>query len=164
MALSKTSQKASIGASASSFWMIFNTLQAIEVLSLIEVDYPDSLMEFFDGLEFTLLTFPEDWNPFHVLDLIKPPPKEKISGNLYEGGFYSPFFVVQHAAFILLVTLIATLWTIWSLCLCDRLKYKSSGDIQEELKLRNAGDDEVKLHEILGEDSPDFNTEENFDG
>ena len=78
----------------SSFWLIFNTLQAVEILSLIEVDHPDKLRKFFDGLEFTLLTFPEDWNPFNTLDAIKPPEKEDIGGNISEGGFYSPFFIV----------------------------------------------------------------------
>ena len=130
----------SLGVSASSFWLIFNTLQAIEILSLIEVDYPDILREFFDGLEFTLLIFPEEWNPFNMFDGIKPPTKDNIEGNIGEGGFYSPFFVVQQVAFIILVATIALMWTIWSLCLYDRVRHNTSVDIEEEEKLEEVKD------------------------
>ena len=70
--------------------------------------------------------------PFNTFNEITPPEKESIKGNISEGGFYSPFFIVQHAAFMILVTAIALLWTIWTVFLCDRVRNNSSEEMQNE--------------------------------
>ena len=41
---------------------ILNTLQMIEIIALVAVDYPNQLLQFFQGFDFTLLMVPESLN------------------------------------------------------------------------------------------------------
>ena len=64
------------------------------MLALVELDYPNPLIAFFEGFEFALLSFPEGWNPFSHIDSFTISSDVQIPLQLSEGGFYSPYFLV----------------------------------------------------------------------
>ena len=56
------SKQLSAGQTGSSYWLILNALQTVEMLSLVELNYPNPLLVYFEGFQFTLLSLPKEWN------------------------------------------------------------------------------------------------------
>ena len=115
--VSSATSIATTGAAGASFWIVLNSLQAIEMLALVNLDYPNPLISFFDGFEFALLSFPEEWNPLNNIDTSKFTSGEGLEDLASTGGFYSTYFVVQQFAFLLTLTGIGLLWINWTLLL-----------------------------------------------
>ena len=92
------SKQLSGGQTGSSYWLILNALQAVEMLSLVELNYPNPLLLYFEGFQFTLLGLPEEWNLLKILLEFIPGVRVRettpISKNYEERGFYSNYFLV----------------------------------------------------------------------
>ena len=65
------------------------------MLSLVDLNYPNPLLAFFEGFEFALLSFPEDWNPIDSAISSSLPATGTIPEILQNGGFYSSYIIVQ---------------------------------------------------------------------
>ena len=48
--------------SSSNVFSLFNVLQIIEMVALIELNYPEKLNQFYHGFEFTLMNTPSELN------------------------------------------------------------------------------------------------------
>ena len=54
-------------AQGGSIWSLFNTIQLMEIIFLIELEYPEKVDQYLHGFEFTLLNLPEVINPISLI-------------------------------------------------------------------------------------------------
>ena len=73
-------------------------MQIIEIIALIELNYPEELDQFFHGFEFTFLNAPSEVN-FVEIYLLEPDEDIAFNERMESFGFSSSFFVVQEVAF-----------------------------------------------------------------
>ena len=73
---------------------MFNTLQLMELMALIELEYPDKLEQFFHGFEFALMNTPPKLN-FVKRHLIEEGKDSAFTERMESFGFESSFLLVQ---------------------------------------------------------------------
>ena len=88
-------------ASGGNLWNMFNSVQIIEMVALIELNFPDRLEQFFHGYEFALLNTPEQVNAVQIA-LDEPKRDKPYSDRMDSYGFSSSYFLVQQAALCML--------------------------------------------------------------
>ena len=136
---------ANSGTAGASFWIIFKNMQTIEMLSLLNLRYPNTLMAFFGGFEFSLLNWPEQWN-FIKISLDSTDDSQLVHANLEEGGFYTHYFIVQQLTLIFSLIGVALLWLNWVCWLrrCDKSHGPTRYEEAEEAEALEGGEEDMQ--------------------
>ena len=100
------SSKLFASAKNGSFWAVFNTLQIIQLISLIDLSYSERLEQFYHGFEFALIRMELSFDLLQDLTDYSS-RDEPFSSRIWIFGFESAFFLVLQLLFFVTLILVA---------------------------------------------------------